>query len=51
MERKAVALAEAGLIRGWQPKYNDRMKYNFPARKQISLETAQDLDLHNLVIE
>lgn len=49
--REAVALAEAGLIRGWQPEYNDRLKYNFPARKQVSLDTARDLDLHGLVVE
>ncbi|GAC1381329.1 MAG: hypothetical protein NVSMB48_09080 [Marmoricola sp.] len=50
-EREAVALAEAGLIRGWQPEYNDRLKHTFPARKQVSLETARELDLHGLVVE
>jgi hypothetical protein len=50
-DREAVALAEAGLIRGWQPEYNDRLKYNFPARKQVPLETARDLDLHGLIVE
>jgi hypothetical protein len=50
-DREAVALAEAGLIRGWQPEYNDRLKYNFPARKQVSLEVARSLDLHGLVVE
>src|SRR5450755_293418 len=37
-EKEAVALAEAGLIRYFQPHYNDRMKYAFPAHKQVSLE-------------
>lgn len=50
-ERESVALAEAGLIRGWQPEFNDRMKYNFPARKQVPLETARALDLHGLIVE
>lgn len=50
-DREAVALAEAGLIRGWQPEYNDRLKHRFPARKQTPLEAARDLDLHGLVVE
>lgn len=50
-DREAVALAEAGLIRGWQPEYNDRLKHNFPARKQTPLDTARDLDLHGLIVE
>ncbi len=50
-EKEAVALAEAGLIRYFQPKYNDRMKYSFPARKQVSLESARSLDFHGLVVE
>jgi hypothetical protein len=50
-DRECVALAEAGLIRGWQPEYNDLLKYTFPARRQISLDTARELDLHGLVVE
>lgn len=50
-DREAVALAEAGLIRGWQPEYNDRLKHHFPARRQTSLDTARDLDLHGLIVE
>ena len=50
-DREAVALAEAGLIRYFQPSYNDRLKYNFPARKQVPLDTARDMDLHGLVVE
>lgn len=50
MDREAVALAEAGLIRGWQPDYNNHFKYNFPARKEVSLETARDLDLHGFIV-
>lgn len=50
-ERDSVALAEAGLIRAFQPEYNDRLKYNFPARKQVPLEQARRLDLNRLVVE
>lgn len=50
-DREAVALAEAGLIRGWQPEYNDRLKHKFPARKQTPLDSARDLDLHGLIVE
>jgi hypothetical protein len=50
-ERECVALSEAGLIRGWQPEYNDLLKYTFPSRRQVSLENARDLDLHGLVVE
>ena len=35
-EKEAVAMAEAGLIRMFQPEYNDRLKYTFPARRQVS---------------
>lgn len=48
---EAVALVEAGLIRYFQPPYNDRMKYTFPARKQVPLQTARALDLHGLIVE
>ena len=50
-DHEAVSLAEAGLIRYFQPKYNDRLKFNFPARKQVPLETARSLDLHGLIVE
>ena len=51
VDKTAVALAEAGLIRYFQPKYNDRLKYNFPDRKQVPLDAARALDLHGLVVE
>lgn len=50
-EKEAVSLAEAGLIRFFQPQYNDRMKYSFPARKQVPLESIRRLDFHGLVVE
>ena len=50
-DREAVALAEAGMIRYFQPEYNDRLKHQFPARKSVPLETARALDLHGLIVE
>lgn len=50
-EKEAVALAEAGLIRYFQPEYNDRMKYSFPSSKQVSLESVRKLDFHGLLVE
>jgi hypothetical protein len=50
-EKEAVALAEAGLIRFFQPEYNNHMKYSFPASKHIALESVRRLDFHGLVVE
>ncbi len=50
-ERDSVALAEAGLIRYFQPKYNDRLKRNFPTPRQVPLVTARSFDFHGLVVE
>lgn len=50
-DRESVALAEAGLIRYFQPQYNIRLKENFPARKQVSLELLRKLDMHGLIVE
>jgi len=50
-EKEAVALAEAGMIRYFQPEYNDRLKHRFPARNSVPLETARGLDVHGLVVE
>jgi hypothetical protein len=50
-EKQAVALGEAGLIRYFQPKYNDRMKYAFPSRQSVPLESVRELDLHGLIVE
>ncbi|UZG60385.1 hypothetical protein ONE62_42785 (plasmid) [Rhodococcus opacus] len=50
-DREAVSLAEAGLIRYFQPEYNDRLKNNFPARNQVSLELLRKLDVYGLIVE
>lgn len=47
----AVSIAEAGLIRGFQPKYNIRLKETFPVPTQKSLKTVRGLDFHSLIVE
>ena len=49
-DRDSVALAEAGLIRHFQPPYNERLKHNFPALRQVPLETVRSFDFHGLVL-
>jgi hypothetical protein len=49
--REGVALAEAALIRYFQPVYNEKFKNRFPDPGHVSLETAHDLDLYSLIIE
>ncbi|MDI2031554.1 hypothetical protein QFW96_23200 [Saccharopolyspora sp. TS4A08] len=50
-KRHAVALAEAGLIRMFEPHYNTRLKSKFPAGTLASLESVRPLDLSGVVIE
>jgi len=50
-DKEAVALAEAGMIRYFQPQYNDRLKHRFPARKSVPLKTVRGLDVHGLIVE
>ncbi len=50
-DRDSVALAEAGLIRYFQPPYNVRLRDKFPAPRQVPLETARSFDFHSLIIE
>jgi len=47
----AVSLAEAGLIRYFQPHYNEIFKNMFPGRRHKMLETLRELDLLGLVVE
>ncbi|MGJ5667837.1 hypothetical protein QLG13_08205 [Rhodococcus aetherivorans] len=47
----SVSLAEAGLIRYFQPAYNDRLKLNFPSRDQVPLKFLRSLDVHGLMVE
>ncbi|MER7010332.1 hypothetical protein ABT324_02735 [Saccharopolyspora sp. NPDC000359] len=50
-DRHAVALAEAGLIRMFQPNYNERLKNKFPSSSLVSLESVRPLDLHGVLVE
>jgi hypothetical protein len=44
-------MAEAGLIRFFMPVYNEKFKNNYPDPKHVSVSTAYDLDLADIVIE
>lgn len=50
-EHQQICLAEAGLIRYFQPKYNVIYKDNFPDGKYKILESCYDLDFSGLVVE
>ncbi|MEU6564352.1 hypothetical protein [Nocardia nova] len=49
--KEGVALAEAGLIKLFAPKYNIIFKDNFPDPKHVALAECLHLDLHTLVVE
>lgn len=46
-----ISIAEAALIRHFEPKYNDIFKSNFPSNKHKILKKAYDLDFAALVVE
>ncbi|HZG02287.1 MAG TPA: hypothetical protein VE546_01710, partial [Streptomyces sp.] len=48
---EGVALAEAGLIRYFQPKYNKIFRDNFPDPQHVSLAECMDLEVNTLIIE
>ncbi|MEV8353947.1 hypothetical protein ACFVTT_09135 [Streptomyces niveus] len=48
---EGVALAEAGLIRYFQPKYNKIFRDNFPDPKHVSLSECMDLEVNTLILE
>lgn len=50
-ERQQICLAEAGLIRYFQPKYNEIYKTSFPAADQKVLDECYQLDFSALVVE
>ncbi len=50
-EREQVCLAEAALIRYFQPRYNEIYKDNFPCDKHKILESCYDLDFSGLIVE
>ncbi len=48
---EGVAIAEAGLIRYFQPKYNKIFKDNFPDPDHVSLSECMDLEINTLILE
>lgn len=50
-EREQICLVEAGLIRYFQPRYNEIYKDNFPSDKHKILESCYNLDFSGLVVE
>lgn len=50
-KHQQICLAEAGLIRYFQPKYNDIYKESFPASDQKILSACYDLDFSALITE
>ncbi|MCG6659620.1 hypothetical protein HOP52_17865 [Halomonas campisalis] len=50
-EREQICLVEAGLIRYFQPRYNEIYKDNFPSDKHKILESCYDLDFSGLIVE
>lgn len=49
--KNRIALAEAGLIRYFMPKYNEDYKNTFPSKKHEILKEALDLDFTDLTVE
>lgn len=50
-EREQICLIEAGLIRYFQPRYNEIFKDSFPNDKHKILESCYDLDFSGLIVE
>ncbi|MFI6265332.1 hypothetical protein [Micromonospora sp. NPDC051006] len=50
-EREAVAIGEAGLIRYFQPQYNEKFRNNYPDPKHVHISTCYDLDLATIAVE
>lgn len=50
-EYEQICLVEAGLIRYFQPRYNEIYKDNFPNDKHKVLASCYDLDFSGLVVE
>lgn len=46
-----TALAEAGLIRYFQPRYNEKYKNNFPSAAHSITESLYEIDFLGLVVE
>lgn len=50
-KKQAVTIIEAGLIRYFQPEYNEIFKIKFPSIKHKTLKSCMDLDFTALCVE
>lgn len=50
-KKQAITLIEAGLIRYFQPEYNEIFKIKFPSTKHKTLKNCMDLDFTALCVE
>ncbi|MDH4561711.1 hypothetical protein [Pseudomonas sp. BN411] len=50
-KKQKIGMIEAGLIRYFQPHYNEIFKIKFPSAKHKTLKSCYDLDVSSLVIE
>ncbi|MCU8004389.1 hypothetical protein [Shewanella sp. SM96] len=50
-KKQKIGLIEAGLIRYFEPKYNEIFKINFPSVKQKVLLSCKNLDVTGLIVE
>lgn len=50
-KKQKISLIEAGLIRYFQPKYNDIFRTKFPSTKLKTLQSCYDLDISGLIVE
>jgi hypothetical protein len=50
-QSQQISLAEAALIRYFEPKYNKIYKSNFPSTKQKVLASCYELDFSGLIVE
>lgn len=50
-EKQEIAVIEAGLIRYFQPPYNEKLKDSFPASTHRFLQELYELDLDGCIVE
>jgi len=50
-KQQKIGMIEAGLIRYFQPRYNEIFKIKFPSTKHKILKSCYDLDVTSLVVE
>ncbi|MGY8821359.1 MAG: hypothetical protein ACKVLM_18385 [Pseudomonadales bacterium] len=50
-KKQKIAMVEAGLIRYFQPRYNEVFKIKFPSQKHKTLMSCKELDVSALIVE